>query len=1188
MTKKFAEHSGLDLTKVNNEILEMWNKNDIFHKSIDEREGCPQFVFFEGPPSANGHPGIHHVLARSIKDTFNRYKTMKGMQVHRKAGWDTHGLPVELGVEKELGITKADIDNKESSKYISVEDYNHKCRENVMKFTAEWRKLTEEMGYFVDLDHPYITYENKYIETLWWLLKQLYSKDLLYKGYTIQPYSPGAGTGLSSHELNQPGCYRDVKDTTCTALFEVLDPKEEWTKWGKPYFMAWTTTPWTLPSNTALCVGPSIKYLAVQTYNAYNDEQVTVIIAEPLLHSYFKAEGSEAPMDDYKHGDKVVPYRVVGEYMGTELEGLHYKQLMPWVKPTAKVDKNSPAFVAEYASAHPEKVFVAENGKDSFVEMEDSAFRIILGDYVTTEDGTGIVHIAPTFGADDAKVAKDARIPSLFLINKKGETRPMVDLQGKYYTLDELDANFVKDCVDEGKYGHHAGDFVKNAYAPEFNVGGKYDEKAAAKAEDLNIVLCMEMKQEGSVFKIEKHVHNYPHCWRTDKPILYYPLDSWFIRSTAKKERMAELNKTINWQPESTGTGRFGNWLENLNDWNLSRSRFWGTPLPIWRDEDGEEICIGSLQELYDEIEKSVEAGYMKSNPLKDKGFVPGDYSKDNYDKVDLHRPYVDNIVLVSPTGKAMKREADLIDVWFDSGSMPYAQIHYPFENKDLIDKRLAFPADFINEGVDQTRGWFFTLHAIATMVFDSVAFKNVISTGLVLDAKGDKMSKHKGNVVNPFTMIDKYGADPVRFYMMTNSEPWDNLKFDEKGVDEVRRKFFGTLYNTYSFFSLYANVDDFDYSQPEVPLNERPEIDRWILSALHSLIKGVDKELGNYDPTRAGRLIDNFVNDDLSNWYVRLNRKRFWGKEMSKDKLSAYQTLYTCLETVAKLLAPFAPFYSDQLYLDLTKATGRGGEQSVHLAKYPEADESFIDSDLEIRMGMAQKITSMVLALRRKVNIKVRQPLQAIMIPAVDDEQKNHIEAVKDLIKNEVNVKELRFVEGSGVLVKKVKCNFRTMGKKFGKLMKGIAAAMGNLSQEEISQLQTTGSYELEVEGQKAVVEATDVEIISEDIPGWLVSNEGNLTVALDVELTDELLNEGMARELINRIQNIRKEIGLEITDRINVTLSPDSKVEAALAGFADYIKAQVLADNVCIADNDGIAAEIEDLNINIKVAKA
>lgn len=1188
MTKKFAEHSGLDLTKVNNEILEMWNKNDIFHKSIDEREGCPQFVFFEGPPSANGHPGIHHVLARSIKDTFNRYKTMKGMQVHRKAGWDTHGLPVELGVEKELGITKADIDNKESSKYISVEDYNHKCRENVMKFTAEWRKLTEEMGYFVDLDHPYITYENKYIETLWWLLKQLYSKDLLYKGYTIQPYSPGAGTGLSSHELNQPGCYRDVKDTTCTALFEVLDPKEEWTKWGKPYFMAWTTTPWTLPSNTALCVGPSIKYLAVQTYNAYNDEQVTVIIAEPLLHSYFKAEGSEAPMDDYKHGDKVVPYRVVGEYMGTELEGLHYKQLMPWVKPTAKVDKNSPAFVAEYASAHPEKVFVAENGKDSFVEMEDCAFRIILGDYVTTEDGTGIVHIAPTFGADDAKVAKDARIPSLFLINKKGETRPMVDLQGKYYTLDELDANFVKDCVDEGKYGHHAGDFVKNAYAPEFNVDGKYDEKAAAKAEDLNIVLCMEMKQEGSVFKIEKHVHNYPHCWRTDKPILYYPLDSWFIRSTAKKERMAELNKTINWQPESTGTGRFGNWLENLNDWNLSRSRFWGTPLPIWRDEDGEEICIGSLQELYDEIEKSVEAGYMKSNPLKDKGFVPGDYSKDNYDKVDLHRPYVDNIVLVSPTGKAMKREADLIDVWFDSGSMPYAQIHYPFENKELIDKRLAFPADFINEGVDQTRGWFFTLHAIATMVFDSVAFKNVISTGLVLDAKGDKMSKHKGNVVNPFTMIDKYGADPVRFYMMTNSEPWDNLKFDEKGVDEVRRKFFGTLYNTYSFFSLYANVDDFDYSQPEVPLNERPEIDRWILSALHSLIKGVDKELGNYDPTRAGRLIDNFVNDDLSNWYVRLNRKRFWGKEMSKDKLSAYQTLYSCLETVAKLLAPFAPFYSDQLYLDLTKATGRGGEQSVHLAKYPEADESFIDSDLEIRMGMAQKITSMVLALRRKVNIKVRQPLQAIMIPAVDDEQKNHIEAVKDLIKNEVNVKELRFVEGSGVLVKKVKCNFRTMGKKFGKLMKGIAAAMGNLSQEEISQLQTTGSYELEVEGQKAVVEATDLEIISEDIPGWLVSNEGNLTVALDVELTDELLNEGMARELINRIQNIRKEIGLEITDRINVTLSPDSKVEAALAGFADYIKAQVLADNVCIADNDGIAAEIEDLNINIKVAKA
>lgn len=1187
MAKKFAEHSGLDLTKVNNEILKMWNDNDVFHKSISEREGCPQFVFFEGPPSANGHPGIHHVLARSIKDTFNRYKTMKGMQVYRKAGWDTHGLPVELGVEKELGITKADIDNKESDKYISVEDYNHKCRENVMKFTAEWRKLTEEMGYFVDLDHPYITYDNKYIETLWWLLKQLYNKDLLYKGYTIQPYSPGAGTGLSSHELNQPGCYRDVKDTTCTALFEITEPKEEWTKWGKPYFMAWTTTPWTLASNTALCVGPSIKYLAVETYNAYTDAKITVIIAESLLGAYLKPEGKDAAMEDYKHGDKVVPYRIVGEYMGTELEGLHYKQLMPWVKPTAKVDKNSLAYVTEYAAAHPEKVFDGENGKDKFVEMEENAFRVILGDYVTTEDGTGIVHIAPTFGADDAKVAKDAQIPSLFLINKRGETRPMVDLQGKYYELADLDENFVKDCVNVELYSRHAGDYVKNAYAPEFNKDGKYDEKAAAKAEDLNIVICMEMKQEGTVFKIEKHVHNYPHCWRTDKPILYYPLDSWFIRSTAKKDRMVELNKTINWQPESTGTGRFGNWLENLNDWNLSRSRYWGTPLPIWRNEDGEEICIGSLQELYDEIEKSVAAGFMTENPLKENGFVPGDYSKENYDKIDLHRPYVDNIILVSATGKALKRETDLIDVWFDSGSMPYAQIHYPFENKDMIDKRLAFPADFINEGVDQTRGWFFTLHAIATMVFDSVAFKNVISSGLVLDAKGNKMSKHVGNVVNPFEMIDKYGADAVRFYMMTNSEPWDNLKFDANGVDEVRRKFFGTLYNTYSFFSLYANVDGFDYSQPEVPLEERPEIDRWILSVLHTLIKGVDRELQNYDPTRAGRLIDAFVNDDLSNWYVRLNRKRFWGKEMSKDKLSAYQTLYTCLETVAKLVAPFAPFYADQLYLDLTRATGRGGECSVHLAQFPEANDSFIDADLETRMSMAQKITSMVLALRRKVNIKVRQPLQAIMIPAVDDEQKRHIEAVKELIMNEVNVKELRFVEGSGVLVKKVKCNFRTMGKKFGKLMKGIAAAMSDLSQDEISTLQQTGSLSVEVEGQTVSVEASDVEIISEDIPGWLVSNEGNLTVALEVELNDDLRNEGMARELVNRIQNIRKESGLEITDRINVVISPDESVEKALASYADYLKTQVLADEVALAANEGTETDIDGLKLNIQVSK-
>lgn len=1182
MAKKFAEHRGLDLTSINSEVLADWEKNDIFHRSIDEREGCPQFIFYEGPPSANGHPGIHHVLARSIKDTFNRYKTMKGFQVHRKAGWDTHGLPVELGVEKELGITKKDIDNKQSDKYITTEEYNSKCRENVMKFTAEWRQLTEEMGYFVDLDNPYITYDNKYMETLWWLLSQLYNKGLLYKGYTIQPYSPGAGTGLSSHELNQPGCYRDVKDTTVTALFKALNPKEEWTRWGSPYFVAWTTTPWTLPSNVALCVGPNIDYVAVETYNSYTGEPITVVMAESRVNAYLSPEGlmtDDEPLPTYEKGKKFVPYRIVGRYKGTELEGMRFAQLMPWVMPTARIDANSPAFVAEYAEKNPDKVFTAENGKDKFVEMADKAFRVILGDYVTTEDGTGIVHIAPTFGADDAKVAKDAGIPSLFLIDKKGETRPMVDLQGKYYETDDLDSVFVDKCMDVKAYAHHAGDYVKNAYDPRFNPDGKWDVEASEKAEDLNIVICMEMKAEGTAFKIEKHVHNYPHCWRTDKPILYYPLDSWFIKSTAMKERMVELNKNINWQPESTGTGRFGNWLENLNDWNLSRSRFWGTPLPIWRDEDGEEICIGSLEQLYNEIEKAVEAGVMTSNPLKDKGFVPGDYSKENYEKVDIHRPYVDHIQLVSKTGKPMRRETDLIDVWFDSGSMPYAQIHYPFENKDKIDDGRAFPADFINEGVDQTRGWFFTLHAIATMVFDSVAFKNVISTGLVLDSKGDKMSKHKGNVVNPFDMIHKYGADAVRFYMMTNSEPWDNLKFDEHGVDEVRRKLFGTLYNTYSFFALYANVDGFDPETPQIPLADRPEIDRWILSCLHSLVRKVDKELEAYDPTRAGRLIDSFVNDDLSNWYVRLNRKRFWGKEMSNDKLSAYQTLYSCLLTVAKLLAPFAPFYSDRLYHDL-----EGGLQSVHLDTFPVADDAFIDADLEERMSMAQKITSMTLALRRKVNIKVRQPLQQIMIPAVSESQKAHVEAVKDLIMNEVNVKDIRFVEGEDILVKSVKCNFRTMGKKYGKLMKGVAARINSLDQHEISELEKNGHLTIDVEGQQLVIDATDVDIISEDIPGWLVSNEGNLTVALEVELNDELVKEGTARELINRIQNLRKDSGLEITDRIKVTIAPDENINSAIETYSDYIKGQVLADEIVIAENDGV---IDKFDVNITIDK-
>ena len=1140
MAKRFAEHNGLNLTQVNKEVQAQWEKDDIFHKSVDEREGCPQFVFFEGPPSANGHPGIHHVLARSIKDTFNRYKTMKGFQVHRKAGWDTHGLPVELGVEKELGITKADIDNKESAHYISTEDYNKKCRENVMMYTAEWRELTEKMGYFVDLDHPYITYDNKYIETLWWLLKELYKKGLLYKGYTIQPYSPAAGTGLSSHELNQPGCYRDVKDTTCTAQFLMKNPKPEMAEWGKAYFMAWTTTPWTLAANSALCVGPKIDYVSIQSFNPYTAEPITVVMAEARVGAYFNEAGKDQDFAAYKKGDKVIPWRVVGHYKGTDLVGMEYEQLLPMISP-----------------------------------MADGAFRVIPGDYVTTEDGTGIVHIAPNFGADDAMVAKKAGVPPIVLIDRKGAERPVVDLQGKYYVVEDLDPDFVKKYVNVELWNRYAGRFVKNAY----------DENLTDKDETLDITICMDLKAENKVFKIEKHVHNYPHCWRTDKPVLYYPLDSWFIRSTAKKDRMVELNKTINWQPESTGTGRFGNWLENLNDWNLSRSRFWGTPLPIWRDEDGkEEICIGSIEELYNEIEKSVAAGVMASNPLKDAGFEPNNFAQENYDKIDLHRPYVDDIILVSKDGKPMKREADLIDVWFDSGSMPYAQIHYPFENRDAIDKRLAFPADFINEGVDQTRGWFFTLHAIGTMVFDSVAFKNVISTGLVLDSKGNKMSKHVGNVVNPFEMIDKFGSDAVRFYMMTNSEPWDNLKFDPNGVDEIRRKFFGTLYNTYSFFALYANVDGWEPTASAVPASqtERPEIDRWILSCLNTLIKKVTAEFDNYDPTRAGRLIDAFVNDDLSNWYVRLNRKRFWGKEMSADKQSAYETLYTCLLTVAKLMAPMAPFFADRLYQDL------GGEkESVHLDFFPVADEQLIDKELEARMGMAQKITSMVLALRKKVNIKVRQPLQTIMIPATDEEQKKHVEAVKELILNEVNVKELDFAEGAGILVKKVKCNFRTMGKKFGKLMKGIAAQMNELTQEQIASLEAIGNIALTVDGQPVTVDAEDVEIISEDIPGWLVSNEGSLTVALEVELTDELRQEGMARELINRIQNLRKETGLEITDRIKVTVSANEQSDAAIANFGDYIQAQVLADSIAIADNDGAEADFDDFKLNIKVEK-
>ena len=1161
MGKKFAEYSKLDLSEVNGKVLKKWDENQVFAKSMTEREGCPSFVFFEGPPSANGMPGIHHVMARSIKDIFCRYKTMKGFQVKRKAGWDTHGLPVELGVEKALGITKEDI-----GKTISVAEYNAACRKDVMKFTKEWEDLTHKMGYWVDMTDPYITYDNRYIETLWWLLKQLYKKGLLYKGYTIQPYSPAAGTGLSSHELNQPGCYRDVKDTTMVAQFKMKHPKPEMAEWGTPYFLAWTTTPWTLPSNTALCVGPKIDYVAVQTYNGYSGEKMTVVLAKALLYTHFNKKAEGIALEDYKPGDKLIPFKIVGEYKGPDLVGMEYEQLIPWVKP----------------------IDVAEDGSWT---PSDKGFRVISGDYVTTEDGTGIVHIAPTFGADDAFVARAAGIPSLFMINKKGETRPMVDLTGKFFLIDELDEEFVKACVNADLYKDYQGKWVKNAYDPQFTVDGKYDEQAALAAESLDIELCMMMKAARQAFKIEKHVHNYPHCWRTDKPVLYYPLDSWFIRSTACKERMIELNKTINWKPESTGTGRFGKWLENLNDWNLSRSRYWGTPLPIWRTEDNsEEKCIESVEELYNEIEKSVAAGLMQSNPYKEKDFQPGVYTKENYDKIDLHRPYVDDVILVSKDGKPMKRETDLIDVWFDSGAMPYAQIHYPFENKELLDSHQVYPADFIAEGVDQTRGWFFTLHAIATMVFDSISYKAVISNGLVLDKNGNKMSKRLGNAVDPFSTIEKYGSDPLRWYMITNSSPWDNLKFDVDGVEEVRRKFFGTLYNTYSFFALYANVDEFEYKEADVPMTERPEIDRWILSVLNTLVKNVDTCYNEYEPTKAGRLISEFVNDNLSNWYVRLNRKRFWGGGMTQDKLSAFQTLYTCLETVAKLMAPIAPFYADMLYSDLIAATGRDNVVSVHLAKFPEYKEEMIDKGLEVRMQMAQDVTSMVLALRRKVNIKVRQPLQCIMIPVVDEEQRAHIEAVKALIMNEVNVKEIQFVDGAaGVLVKKVKCDFKKLGPKFGKQMKAVAAAVAEMSQEAIAELEKKGSYTFNLDGAEAVIETADVEIFSEDIPGWLVANEGKLTVALEVTVTEELRREGIARELVNRIQNIRKSSGFEITDKIKITLSKNPQTDDAVNEYNDYIRNQVLGTSLTLADNveNGTELNFDDFSLYVSVVK-
>ena len=1159
MDKKFTEYGQLNLSEVNKEVLGRWDDKDVFSKSMTEREGCPSFVFYEGPPSANGMPGIHHVMARAIKDIFCRYKTMKGFQVKRKAGWDTHGLPVELGVEKALGITKEDI-----GKTISVADYNAACRKDVMKFTKEWTDLTHRMGYWVDLDDPYITYDNRYIETLWWLLKQLYNKGLLYKGYTIQPYSPAAGTGLSSHELNQPGCYRDVKDTTVIGQFRMKNPKPEMTEWGTPYFVAWTTTPWTLPSNTALCVGPKIDYVAVQTYNGYTGEKMTVVLAKALLGMHFNPKAAELALEDYKSGDKLIPYKVVGEYKGSDLVGMEYEQLLPWVKP----------------------VSIDEGG--NWYDASDKAFRVIPGDYVTTEDGTGIVHIAPTFGADDAFVARAAGIPSLFMINKKGETRPMVDLTGKFYLMEELDENFLDACVDKELYKNYEGRWVKNAYDPQFMVDGRYDEKAAAAAESLDIFICLNMKADNKAFKIEKHVHNYPHCWRTDKPVLYYPLDSWFIRSTAVKGRMMELNKTINWKPESTGTGRFGKWLENLNDWNLSRSRYWGTPLPIWRSEEGEELCIGSVEELYNEIEKSIAAGFMTTNPYKEMGFVPGVYNKENYDKIDLHRPYVDDITLVSESGKPMKRELDLIDVWFDSGAMPYAQLHYPFENKEIVDNRTYYPADFIAEGVDQTRGWFFTLHAIATMVFDSVSYKAVISNGLVLDKNGNKMSKRLGNAVDPFGAIEKYGSDPLRWYMITNSSPWDNLKFDEEGVVEVTRKFFGTLHNTYKFFAPYANLDGFHYGEAEIPVAERPEIDRWIISELNTLIKNVDACYADYEPTRAGRLINDFVNDNLSNWYVRLCRKRFWGAGYTEDKLAAYQTLYVCLETVAKLMAPIAPFYADKLYMDLVYTTGRDTVDSVHLAQFPVCNDSLVDKELEMRMELAQKVSSMGLALRKKVNIIVKQPLQKLMIP-VDAELKARLEAVKPLIMNEVNVKEIDFVEGaSDILVKKVKCNFKILGKKFGSLMKQVAAAVAAMTQEQITTLETAGSLTLYLGDTPAVIEAGEVEIYSEDIPGWVVANEGVLTVALDVTVTDTLRREGIARELVSKIQNIRKSSGFEIVDRIAVTLTSDEQSDAAIEEHKAYICNQVLADSLTIGEVAvGTVLEFDGLTLMASVEK-
>ncbi len=1133
MKNNYKEYKQLNLTETANEIREFWEADDTFQKSLDNRDKDNAFVFYEGPPSANGTPGIHHVMARSIKDVVCRYQTLKGKHVVRKAGWDTHGLPVELGVEKKLGITKEDIGKK-----ISVDDYNRACREEVMKYKDMWDDLTRKMGYWVNLNDPYITFTNDYIETLWFLLKDLYNKGLLYKGYTIQPYSPAAGTGLSSHELNMPGCYRDVKDLTCVALFRLKAQQSKFTKlpfgvdvpFGQVQVIAWTTTPWTLPSNTALCVGPNIEYNLVRSVNPVSGEPTYLILGKPLMASFFPAEEEKPSFEDWKVGDKKLPYEVLGTVKGSELVGLEYEQLIPWVNPG------------------------------------EGAFRIIPGDYVTTEDGTGIVHIAPTFGADDKRVAAAAGIPPLQMIDKDGKAQPMVDRTGKFFRIEDLDPNFVKNYMDVEAYRPYAGQFVKNAYDPT----------KTEKDKSLDVDIVVMLKEEGKLFKSEKHTHNYPHCWRTDKPVLYYPLDSWFIKTTALKDRMIELNKTINWKPEATGSGRFGNWLENLVDWNLSRSRYWGTPLPIWRTEDGkEEICIGSVEELRNEIEKSIKAGFMKENP----------YASDDYTKFDLHRPYIDGVVLVSPSGKKMFREPDLIDVWFDSGAMPYAQYHY------MGDKTgLPFPADFIAEGVDQTRGWFFTLHAIATMCFDSVAYKNVISNGLVLDKNGNKMSKRLGNAVDPFGAIEKFGADAVRWYMITNSQPWDNLKFDEAGVDEVRRKFFGTLYNTYAFFALYANIDKFDYKEADIDIKDRPEIDRWILSELNSLILEVDNAYQSYEPTRAGRAISEFVDAHLSNWYVRLSRRRFWKSEDNQDKLSAYQTLYTCLETVARLMSPIAPFFSEQLYRDLNNVTGRNKAESVHLTDFPVANTTFIDKALEERMEMAQLVSSLVLSLRKKANIRVRQPLSKIMIPVKDENMKTQLEKVSHLIKSEVNIKEIEFLSpDNNILVKNVKPNFKTLGKKYGKQMKQIQAYFTNMSQEEIHQFEKNNGTHLNVDGVEVELTLEDALISTQDIPGWAVTSEGDLTVALDMTITDELMQEGLAREIVNRVQNLRKTGGFEVTDRIELLIEKNEKIDAAVEKFGDYICTETLATINKVDALEGVEAEelVEGVNVKLQIQK-